>query len=527
MSDDQNESQPFMQSFFPASSRSVNTASTYDYSPMVFQMPQQAKSTDGVQQPNSMMPAATIPQHPYQSDMTGQYMSHAAAQFGPSSHVQLPPTYLHSSQGLARPYHPMYMPPAVMEQFMLPGQPHMLVQPSSLEAPADVGMVYPTAAAHPALVDGTWQMHSFGMPKSDLHPGFPADINTKIGLVQYPTSESSATPISGMKISQQSSPVDSSLSATNHSNKQPQTESATDSKPSDGRKGTTGSSSRGLSRYVSSVISHFTSSKEGYRRLINEMDDFLHVVSSNGCLLFCSPCISKLLGHAPEDFVGKPVLNLIHHDDQESFMSYIQQALRDRCEYTIYCRYHSKSNDHVLLEVRGKPYDSQTDEARKDQSPQNLNFIVLSARMHKSKATTFVDNIVDLNMENIRLRKQLEDVLNQRGIDTRTYPLLRELEGSTNSKPMDSFLEDDDMQKEDDDDELGVYTGFSGQSSNQNDGTASTSASSIGLAMSHYPNQLLSQETPKTIEEKSKKRKVSKFFLKARNKSLNSSILCL
>ena len=40
-----------------------------------------------------------------------------------------------------------------------------------------------------------------------------------------------------------------------------------------------------LSRHVTSVITHFTASQEGYSRIIDELEDFIYIVNLNGGMI--------------------------------------------------------------------------------------------------------------------------------------------------------------------------------------------------------------------------------------------------
>lgn len=65
------------------------------------------------------------------------------------------------------------------------------------------------------------------------------------------------------------------------------------------------SQKKDFSRHVHAVISHFTSTKEGYSRLLHEIDDFVHVVDIEGFLKFVSPSITKFLDYTQNEAIGK------------------------------------------------------------------------------------------------------------------------------------------------------------------------------------------------------------------------------
>src|SRR5262249_29165150 len=58
-------------------------------------------------------------------------------------------------------------------------------------------------------------------------------------------------------------------------------------------------------------------SEQRFRALIEKGWDVISVVSADGVVRYASPTVTHALGHAPEDFVGRAALELIHPDDRE------------------------------------------------------------------------------------------------------------------------------------------------------------------------------------------------------------------
>jgi len=57
--------------------------------------------------------------------------------------------------------------------------------------------------------------------------------------------------------------------------------------------------------------------EQRFRALIEKGWDVISVVSADGVVRYASPTVMHTLGHAPEDFVGRAALDLIHPDDRE------------------------------------------------------------------------------------------------------------------------------------------------------------------------------------------------------------------
>jgi PAS domain S-box-containing protein len=118
----------------------------------------------------------------------------------------------------------------------------------------------------------------------------------------------------------------------------------------------------GLSRHVSSVISHFTSSKDGFGRLLNEMDDFIHCVTAKLEFLYASPSCNKAVGYSQDEIFGSPLKDVVHQDDWIFFVEYIQNSFDTQQEFLTHCRYISKTGNIKLMEIRGKPFTAAVDD---------------------------------------------------------------------------------------------------------------------------------------------------------------------
>ncbi|KAJ3414336.1 blue light receptor [Chytridiales sp. JEL 0842] len=216
-----------------------------------------------------------------------------------------------------------------------------------------------------------------------------------------------------------------------------------------------------LSRHVTSVISHFTSSKEGFRRLVNELDDFWHVIapfpstatslaSTRGPkILYASPSSHKHVGIQPDDLKNRFLLDILHPDDAPLLLSHIRAASSgttmsapaslshahpstfnntsspltptppgERPEYLAFVRFRRPNGEAVLMEVKGKPFPPHP-------SAGPVSYILHSCRTYRSKGSLSIDSIMELRLENLKLRKQLEEQLVARGVDPLKHPLLK------------------------------------------------------------------------------------------------------
>jgi len=70
------------------------------------------------------------------------------------------------------------------------------------------------------------------------------------------------------------------------------------------------------------------SSERRFRALIENITDGIVVNDEHTNLVYQSPSVTKILGYAPEERVGKPVLSYVHEEDRDQFLD-LYQRLRE------------------------------------------------------------------------------------------------------------------------------------------------------------------------------------------------------
>ncbi|KAJ3129110.1 blue light receptor, partial [Irineochytrium annulatum] len=129
------------------------------------------------------------------------------------------------------------------------------------------------------------------------------------------------------------------------------------------------------------------------------------------------PSTLRHLGVTPSDLEGRRLADWIHPEDRQLLLGRISLACVDKGEYGCFCRFRRLGGGWTVMEVRGHPV--------LDDDENEVRFLVQSGREYRSKATLAIDSILELRIENLRLRRRLEEGLVARGVDPSLHPLLR------------------------------------------------------------------------------------------------------
>ena len=175
----------------------------------------------------------------------------------------------------------------------------------------------------------------------------------------------------------------------------------------------------------SSTTSEFTKRKNWSQRIVEEMQDVLHVLSPSGVFLFASPSVLDLTGYTPEELVGSEITDFIESDDIDSFIKHFTASIQNNRPLSTYFRFRRKDETSILFEVTGQPYytSSRTTNdtsmsLRQDTSASHdsvgtskvCKCFFAMARQYPGKNNAMLDSFLELKIENEVLRKRLAEV---------------------------------------------------------------------------------------------------------------------
>lgn len=95
------------------------------------------------------------------------------------------------------------------------------------------------------------------------------------------------------------------------------------------------------------------------RMLLENSDDFIHVLSLKGIFLYCSPTSKKMLEYDSDDLVGKSLSTICHPSDIVPVMRELKEASNNSDIVNLVFRIRRKDSGYMWMEAQGKLYLEQ------------------------------------------------------------------------------------------------------------------------------------------------------------------------
>ncbi|GAA5911110.1 PAS domain-containing GATA-type transcription factor [Sporobolomyces salmoneus] len=156
---------------------------------------------------------------------------------------------------------------------------------------------------------------------------------------------------------------------------------------------------------ASSTTSLFSTRKNWSEHIIQEMQDFMHVLSPKGEFVYATPCIQQLAGWSSEDLFGRSIFEFIHPDDSEAVRREFTEASKTKEALSLYYRFKTQAGSYTLFEISGHWYYGSGTAVAEEGDTVKCFFAI--ARPYPSKSAAMLDSFLELKFENERLRQEL------------------------------------------------------------------------------------------------------------------------
>ncbi|PQE20140.1 Cutinase palindrome-binding protein [Rutstroemia sp. NJR-2017a BBW] len=161
-----------------------------------------------------------------------------------------------------------------------------------------------------------------------------------------------------------------------------------------------------------STLTDFTKRRNWSQKVVEEIKDFLHILTPNGRLIYVSPSSKSLTGYTSEELSGKFIVDYIHPDDSAMFVREFNESIASGNPLRFFYRWRKKDQSFTIFESHGHPHIA-TGEAMNYNSTDSAEYcrgFFMMARPYPTKNAALLDSFLEHKIENERLKRRISDL---------------------------------------------------------------------------------------------------------------------
>lgn len=167
-----------------------------------------------------------------------------------------------------------------------------------------------------------------------------------------------------------------------------------------------------------STLTEFTKRRNWSQKVVEELKDFLHILTPDGRIVYLSPSGKALTGYPQEELVGKFIVDFIHPDDSGIFVREFNESIASGNPLRFFYRFRRKDGTYTIFESHGHPH--LTSEAAAFGPNNAAGFcrgFFMMARPYPTKNAALLDSFLEHKIENERLTKRINDLKREEAED--------------------------------------------------------------------------------------------------------------
>ncbi|KAL1591146.1 hypothetical protein WHR41_00360 [Cladosporium halotolerans] len=178
----------------------------------------------------------------------------------------------------------------------------------------------------------------------------------------------------------------------------------------------------GMHQPSHTTLTEFTKRRNWSQRVIEELRDFLHILTPDGRILYVSPSCQAITGYEPRHLIGKFIGEYVHPDDTGIFMREFNESIASGNVLRFFYRFKKDDGTYLIFECHGHPHISPpepgTQQAQMlEQGPPEQAHIAgvcrgffMMARPYPTKNAALLDSFLEHKIENERLMKRIDEL---------------------------------------------------------------------------------------------------------------------
>ncbi|KAF2865101.1 hypothetical protein BDV95DRAFT_587314 [Massariosphaeria phaeospora] len=159
-----------------------------------------------------------------------------------------------------------------------------------------------------------------------------------------------------------------------------------------------------------STLTEFTKRRNWSQRVLEELRDFLHIVTPEGRVLYVSPSCKALTGWDPAQLVGRFIGEFIHPDDSGVFVKEFNESIASGNPLRFFYRFRKHDDTWAIFEAHGHPHVSSDTSGFAPPNAVNCRGFFMMARPYPTKNAALLDSFLEHKIENERLMKRIAEL---------------------------------------------------------------------------------------------------------------------
>jgi PAS domain S-box-containing protein len=162
-----------------------------------------------------------------------------------------------------------------------------------------------------------------------------------------------------------------------------------------------------------STLTEFTKRRNWPQKAVEELRDFLHILTPDGRIVYLSPSGEQLTGYSRDELLGKFIVDFIHPDDSGIFVREFNESIASGNPLRFFYRFKRKDGTYTIFESHGHPHlTSEASQYGPHKGPNNAfcRGFFMMARPYPTKNAALLDSFLEHKIENERLTKRIADL---------------------------------------------------------------------------------------------------------------------
>ncbi|KAL8820309.1 MAG: hypothetical protein Q9223_001447 [Gallowayella weberi] len=160
-----------------------------------------------------------------------------------------------------------------------------------------------------------------------------------------------------------------------------------------------------------STLTDFTKRRNWSQRVLEELKDFLHILTPDGRILYVSPSGKQLTGYDADQLNGKFIVDFIHPDDSAIFVREFNESIASGNPLRFFYRFRKADESYVIFESHGHPHlTADVGAFGTGNAAGFCRGFFMMARPYPTKNANLLDSFLEHKIENERLTKRITDL---------------------------------------------------------------------------------------------------------------------